>query len=177
MVMRAFTQLLGTMIIALTFGIAVPLLGATCAVAALVQLVHHKFALGRVIAVGLAAPQHSPPDLMQCTTLPWSCCVVISVTSLMFWLLFCIKNPSINRAAFSAAFALTIVLYVVSVVVYQLKDNCLANNRFRFRAFSIVSSVGINMEPLLEIQGNDCLWGEGSGDEDSDRNSHFSNKK
>ena len=167
MVMRGVTQLMGTMVIALTFGIAVPALGATCAVAALVQLVHHKFALGRVVAVGMAAPQHSPPDLKQCTTLPWSCCAVISVTVLSFWLLFCIKNPSIDPKAFAGGAASAIALCVLSTVIFQLQGKCSLNRDARFRALSTVSTTGVNMEPLLNRQGEDFLWEGGLSDQDS----------
>ena len=49
---RAFLEVITTLIVALTFGIAVPAVGGVCAVASLVHLLHHRHVLGQIVALG-----------------------------------------------------------------------------------------------------------------------------
>ena len=82
---RAFVQLIATLIIALTFGIAVPVVGGACAVAAFVQLLHHRHVLGQVVGLGRLEQPAVVPNLMGCTEIPACSAVVIVVTVLLVW--------------------------------------------------------------------------------------------
>lgn len=77
---RAFVQLLATLVVALTFGIAMPVLGGACAVAAFVHLLHHRHVLGQLVELGRLEQPDVVPSLTGCTELPVGCAVVVVAT-------------------------------------------------------------------------------------------------
>ena len=83
---RAFVQVMVTLLVALTFGIAVPAVGGSCAVAAFVQLLHHRHVLGQIVALGRLEQPAVVPNLMGCTDIPVSCAVMIVVTVVLLWM-------------------------------------------------------------------------------------------
>ena len=82
---RAFVQIMVTLLVALTFGIAVPAVGFACAVAAFVQLLHHRHVLGQIVSLGRLEQPAVVPNLMGCTDVPVSCAVVVVVTVVLVW--------------------------------------------------------------------------------------------
>jgi len=82
---RAFVQVMVTLLVALTFGIAVPLVGGTCAIAAFVQLLHHRHVLGQIVALGRLEQPAVVPNLFGCTDVPLSGAVVVAVTVVLVW--------------------------------------------------------------------------------------------
>jgi len=82
---RAFVQVMTTLLVALTFGIAVPVVGGACAVAAFVQLLHHRHVLGQIVGLGRLEQPAVVPNLMGCTDIPASSAVVIVVTVTLVW--------------------------------------------------------------------------------------------
>jgi hypothetical protein len=83
---RAFVQVTGTLILALTFGIAVPAVGGACALAALVQLLHHRHVLGQIVALGRIEQPAVVPNLMGCKDVPAGCALVVVATVFLVWL-------------------------------------------------------------------------------------------
>ena len=72
-----------------------------------------------------------------------------------------------GTAAFAVGAASTIALcLLILAAVFQLKGICVSNNEARFRALSTASSVGVNMGPLLENQGDFSMLEENSSDQD-----------
>ena len=82
---RAFVQVMATLIVALTFGIAVPIVGGACAVAAFVQLLHHRHVLGQMVGLGRLEQPAAVPNLMGCTDIPVSCAVIVVTTVALVW--------------------------------------------------------------------------------------------
>jgi hypothetical protein len=82
---RAFVQVMTALLVALTFGIAVPVVGGACAVAAFVQLLHHRHVLGQIVGLGRLEQPAVVPNLMGCTDIPASSAVVIVVTVTLVW--------------------------------------------------------------------------------------------
>jgi len=82
---RAFVQVIATLIVGLTFGIAVPAVGGACAVAAFVHLLHHWYVLGQIVELGRLEQPAIVPNLMGCTDVPVSCAVVVVLTVVLVW--------------------------------------------------------------------------------------------
>jgi Leucine-rich repeat (LRR) protein len=82
---RAFMRVMVTLILALTFGIAVPVVGGACAIAVFVQLLHHRHVLGQIVALGRLEQPVVVPNLMGCTDVPAGCAVVVVVTVVLVW--------------------------------------------------------------------------------------------
>jgi len=82
---RAFMQVMVTLLVALTFGIAVPAVGGACAVAVCVKLLHHRHVLGQIAKLGRLEQPAAVPNLMGCTDIPVSCAVILVATVVMVW--------------------------------------------------------------------------------------------
>jgi hypothetical protein len=87
---RGLTQLLGTLTIALTSGLATPAVGGACAVAAAVQLVHHTNVLGQIAGFGEAAAGEgqattAPGSAQGRNTIPATCAALLAGAVLAFW--------------------------------------------------------------------------------------------
>ena len=74
-----------TLIMLLTFGIAVPVVGGACAVAAFVQLLHHRDVLGQIVLLGRLEQRTMVPNLMGCIDIPVSCAAVVVATVTLVW--------------------------------------------------------------------------------------------
>ena len=82
---RAFGQMMATLLVALTFGIAVPAVGGACAVAAFVHLLHHRYVLDQIVLLGHLEQPPMVPNLMGCTDIPVGCAVVAVATVVLVW--------------------------------------------------------------------------------------------
>jgi len=82
---RAFVQMMTTLLVALTFGIAMPGVGRACAVAAFVKLLHHRHVLGQIVGLGRLEQPAVVPNLMGCTEIPYDCALVVVVTVVLVW--------------------------------------------------------------------------------------------
>ena len=110
---RGFVQLISTLLLTLTLGLAAPAVGCAAAVAAIVQFIHHLHIVGQVDAVGKLfserqglrlsrvanfqsmensifrsnSVQTEPYviKLRQCHRIPWGCGVIVTVTTLCVW--------------------------------------------------------------------------------------------
>jgi hypothetical protein len=83
---RSFIQVVTTLVMALTFGIAVPVVGGACAVSAFIQLLHHRHVLGQIVRLGRLEQPAVVPNLMGCTDIPVACAVVVVATVLLVWM-------------------------------------------------------------------------------------------
>ena len=78
---RGFGQLVSTLLLALTFGLAAPMAGLALGAAAGVQLVHHLCVLGQVVEVARLRHGHRRPkhvELHGCDRVPWGCGAVVA---------------------------------------------------------------------------------------------------
>ena len=83
---RGFGQLVASLLLALTLGVAAPMVGASVAVGAGVQLVHHLHVLGQVATVGrMRCWPAREPDLEGCDRVPWGCGVTVLLTTVLLW--------------------------------------------------------------------------------------------
>jgi Leucine-rich repeat (LRR) protein len=82
---RAFAQVMMTLLVALTFGIAVPVVGGACAVAGFVQLLHHRHVLGQIVGLGRLEQPAVVPNLVGCTDIPFGCAAVLVATVMLVW--------------------------------------------------------------------------------------------
>jgi len=80
---RDFVQLMATLIVALTFGSGIPVVSGACAVAACVQLLHHRHVLGQIVRLGRLEQPAVVPNLMGCTDVPVGSAVVVVVTVIL----------------------------------------------------------------------------------------------
>ena len=155
---RGILQLIGTLLIALTFGLAAPPVGGACALAALVQLAHHQHVLGVIVACGIAGSQGSPgggrvPDLKGCGFAPASCANVVVLTVLSFWgcasVQFLDPLPLASAAA-AAALACALLWVGVTRALRVLNDAKVAKARASVRSSADMSLVE---EPLVGGEG------------------------
>ena len=115
---RGFGQLVSTLLLALTFGLAAPMAGLALGAAAGVQLVHHLCVLGQVVEVARLRHGHRRPkhvELHGCDRVPWGCGAVVTVTTALLWSCCCVKflEPThMAVGAISAACAATAVVMV-----------------------------------------------------------------
>lgn len=84
-VYRGIVNLLSTLLVALTFGIAVPVVGIASVLSAFVQLAHHDFVLRRIFECGSRQREPVIPNLMDCCGLPWLCETVVGGAAALTW--------------------------------------------------------------------------------------------
>ena len=83
---RAVSQMLSTLLVALTFGLSSALVGVSCGVTGLIQLLHHSHVLGQVVKLGLNdTPVPTVPNLCGCFWIPGMAFVIIAATTVLFW--------------------------------------------------------------------------------------------
>ena len=159
---RGIAQLIGTLLVALSFGLAAPPVGGACALAALVQVTHHQHVLGTIVACGIAGHRGSHgggrvPDLKGSCFAPSSCATVVVATVLLFWGCASVGflDPLPLASAAAAAALACALLWVGGIralralnAVDVAKER--AKNRGRSGA-SVASSAGMSLleEPLV----------------------------
>lgn len=84
-VYRGIVGLLSTLVLALTFGIAAPVVGIACVIAALVQLAHHDYILRRIVECASRKEGPFAPNLMGCCVLPRFCVVLVVGSVALTW--------------------------------------------------------------------------------------------
>jgi len=151
---RAFVQVIVTLLVALTFGIAVPIVGGASAVAALVQLLHHRHVLGQIVGLGRLEQPAVVPNLMGCTDIPTSCAVVVVATVVMVWV--CGTVGYLEPVVIGCALLIGLIMALAAcgVVAWHRSK---APSQHRDRAQSTTSSKtsrGMLIESLLANDGN-----------------------
>jgi hypothetical protein len=159
---RAFVQVMGTLILTLTFGIAVPAVGGACALAALVQLLHHRHALGQIVALGRIEQPPVVPNLTGCTDVPAGCAVVVVATVFLVWLCAAAGylEPVTVGVTLISGFVAAMVASGGAAWWLQKKSLRSPDERTKSNASetSSVASAGMLMEPLMaddELDNND----------------------
>ena len=166
---RGIMQLMGTLLVALTFGIAAPPVGGSCAVAALVQLVHHIHVLGAIVTCGIADRRSSPggqvPDLEGCSFVPRACAAVLVSTVLFFWggAAVGFLDPAHMAGAAAAVGLTSALLWVGCTRALRARNDTADAEKWARRGrsgASVASSAGMSLleEPLV-MSGED----EGAG--------------
>jgi Leucine-rich repeat (LRR) protein len=148
---RAFAQVMPTLLVALTFGSGVPVLSGACAVAAFVQLLHHRHVLGQIVGLGRLEQPAVVPNLMGCTDVPFGCAVVLVVTVAMvsMWGALRYLEPIVIGCMIFAGLC---VGMVACGIIARWKSDCSEASRHVDRAQSTASldtSQGMLMESLL----------------------------
>lgn len=82
---RGVTDLCTTLITALTFGLAVPYVGAACVVAALVQLANSLRTFRKAISYSVSRADHKLPYVGYCCRLSTGTLVVVVCSVALFW--------------------------------------------------------------------------------------------
>jgi hypothetical protein len=109
---RGFSQLLGTLLVALTFGIAAPIIGVACAFASIVQALHHRHILREIFFLG--ASKETTINIKGCSTVPVGCGAVVVITVLLVWLFACVGF--LNLGAFCSAAAVVLLVAALAIV-------------------------------------------------------------
>ena len=109
---RAFLQLMATLIVALTFGIAVPAVGGACAVAAFVHLLHHRHVLGQIVSLGRLERPAIVPNLMGCMDIPLSCSLVVVAMVVLVWMCGAVSylDPAVLGVTFLIGFSVMLAV-------------------------------------------------------------------
>jgi uncharacterized membrane protein YciS (DUF1049 family) len=148
---RAFVQMMATFLAALTFGIAVPIVGGACAVAAFVQLLHHRHVLGQIVELGRLEQPAVVPNLMGCTDIPIVCALVIVTTVVLVWV--CGAMGYLDSAVIGVMLSIGIIMgWTVCALVAWWRHCRVKSPRHQDRAKSTASSDtprGVLMESLL----------------------------
>jgi hypothetical protein len=150
---RAYVQVTGTLIMALTFGIAVPAVGGACALAALVQLLHHRHVLGQIVALGRIEQPAVVPNLMGCKDVPAGCAVVVMATVFLVWLCAAVGylEPATVGVSLMVGPVVAAAVASGSAASWIQKTSRSAGMRTQNTASetSSVASGGMLMEPLM----------------------------
>ena len=149
---RAFVQVIATFIIALTFDIAVPVVGGACAVAAFVQRLHHRHVLGQIVGLGRLEQPAVVPNLMGCTEIPASSAVVIVVTVILVWVCGIVGYLEPAVIGCVLLIGLCVAYAACGIAVWWQKSRSKAPVQHQDRAQSTASSdtsQGMLMESLL----------------------------
>jgi len=146
---RAFVQVMATLIVALTFGIAVPVVGCACAVAAFVQFLHHRQVLDQLVYLGHLEQPAVVPNIMGCIGIPVTCLPVLVITVVLVWV--CGAIDFLEPAAVAVTFisGLIVALGLCGVVAWWQRSRMKAQ---QYRARSSAPSdtfQGMLMESLL----------------------------
>jgi hypothetical protein len=159
---RAISQLAGTLLTALTFGLAAPAVGGACAAAALVPLVHVNHVLGTIVACHIA--DRRVPDLMGCCFVPRACAAVVAATVLVVWCCASVdfSDPVSLASAVSATGLASAGLWIGGTRVLRAQNDAKDARKRPHRKItgaSAASSAGMSLmeEPLV-------VRGEGRGD-------------
>ena len=156
---RAFGQVITTLIVALTFGIAMPVVGGACAVAAFVQLLHHRHVLGQIVNIGRLEQPAVVPNLMGCTDNPVSCAIVVVATVVLVWV--CGTSGYLEPAVIGSMLLSGLIVALAARGAISLwRRSCNKVPQHHDRAQSTASSDtsrGMLMESLL---GEDDIEGE-----------------
>jgi hypothetical protein len=149
---RAFVQVMTTLLVALTFGIAVPVVGGACAVAAFVQLLHHRHVLGQIVSLGRLEQPTVVPNLMGCTDIPVSCAVVVVATVVLVWV--CGIVGYLDPAVIGCMLVISLMMALAACGIAALwqRSRSKAPSQHQDRAQSTASSDtsrGMLMESLL----------------------------
>ena len=83
-------MLFANFLVAITFGLGAPIVGAACGLAALMHFVLHVHHLCRAVELGDVLSEDSDdfsnrPALWDCYLVPRRCILVLVVTALLFW--------------------------------------------------------------------------------------------
>jgi hypothetical protein len=100
---RGLTQLLVTLLIALTFGIAVPMVGASCVVASTVQLMHYQHVLSIIIGLKTDSVSQS----LNYTRVPKSVFGMLTIVVLLVWT--CLSFGYLDLACVSGGISSVVV--------------------------------------------------------------------
>jgi Leucine-rich repeat (LRR) protein len=149
---RAFVQIMVTLLVALTFGIAVPAVGGACAVAAFVQVLHHRHVLGQIVGLGRLEQPVIVPNLMGCTDVPVGCAAVITVTVMLVWVCGAISYLEPVVVGAMLLFGLIVALLASCIASLCLKSRTKVPRPKVDRAPSIASSdtsQGVLLESLI----------------------------
>jgi hypothetical protein len=84
---RAYVQLIATLLVALSYGISVPVVGGASVVAAAVQFVHNLYVFSQTAALSALSGEALAPtkSLAYCCALPPACAFIIATAILIFW--------------------------------------------------------------------------------------------
>jgi len=149
---RAFVQVMVTLIVALTFGIAVPVVGFACAVAAYVHILHHRHVLGQIINLGRIEQPAAVPNLKGCTDIPVACSVVVVFTVVLVWMCGAVSYFEPAVIGCILLIGLGLALAACGVVAWWRRFRSKAPQQHQDRAQSTASSDtsrGMLMESLL----------------------------
>ena len=135
--------LLFVLLIALTFGLAAPLLALACGVASCVHVVNTKHVLAQVATV--STQQHLAfPDLKGCTRAPPVCGLVVVLTAVVFWGCGSVHYLDISTEGTVAALVFFTCAVIARSVVAFNKGGCVPT-----RHASTLPSLGVLQEALL----------------------------
>ena len=153
---RAFGQVLTTLLVALTFGMAVPVVGFACAVAVFVKLLHHRHVLGQIAKLGRLEQPAIVPNLMGCTDIPMSCAVVVVVTVVLVWVCGAVGyfEPAVIGCAL--LIGLIVALAACVAVAWWLRRYRLKSRRLQAQsAESSATPEGVQMESVFAANAPD----------------------
>jgi hypothetical protein len=108
---RALAQLASLLLVAMTIGIAAPVVGGACALAAIIQVLHHVAMLKRVQEIGQAFVPPVDVKLGEISTFPSLCGAVLTVTVVVFWTVMSIGV--IDLKVIGTSFAATMSCFAV----------------------------------------------------------------
>jgi len=152
---RAFVQVTVTLLVALTFGIAVPAVSVACAVAAFVQLLRHRHELGQIVALGRLEQPAVVPNLMGCTNLPAGCAIVVVATVVLVWVCGAVSylEPAVVGVTILVGLSASLAA-CVGVEWWRTSRLKASQQRGRVRSTaSSDTSSGMLMESLLAEEG------------------------
>jgi hypothetical protein len=148
---QAFMQVTVTLLVALTFGIAVPAVGGACALAAFVQFMHQRHLLGQIVGLGRLEQPAVVPNLMGCTDIPGSCAIIVVVTVVLVWVCGAVDYLEPVLIGFMVSVGLIVALVACGIAAWWQRSRRKASRR-KERAQSIASSDtsrGMLMESLI----------------------------
>ncbi len=172
-IVRGMTSLLTTLLLTVTFGVAVPAVGVACALSAFVQLAHHRHILSRALSSYAITP-----DLRVYCAIPWSCGLTIASTAIIVWFAGCVNNLQLWAVGSSAAavFAATVLLQISARFVIKSQTEQTTDATVLPRRTASLSSAGMSMtQHLLDHDNLETLHIASDTDDDIlKRNSPFS---
>jgi hypothetical protein len=115
---RALVQFSSTLLIALTFGLAAPMIGLACIFAAILDFRHHSLVISQIVSLGEVMPKPSLPDMKGCSLMPRFTCFVVIITVLAYWC--CAMVDYMNAAVEIVSFMVVLVLFMMLCVGYMV---------------------------------------------------------
>jgi len=144
---RGLAMLFATFLVAITFGLGAPVVGAACGISAVMHLMLHLHLLCRAVELGSVSKESikdpGRPALWNCYAVPRRCTLVLVITALLFW-----TNGTFGYLHILGVVGGALVAFAFSALLFLLL-RLWVSSRVRQRSIPWRTLGDVILEPLI----------------------------